>query len=541
MFEVVMKDKCSAIPLLHWYCKSVCLKLATNFIDSLLKMQAQVGRLGVEVSEAKGRVGEIEDGHFTTAMEESAERDEALQAIRKAKIEARRAGALGEGGLCLRIGACRDLTPLEWREDEALFREMKEKQEESRRWGDSDAVWVRKNGKVVNVDKYPIQFEVQACEILIQGYEVFHNLEGEGRGVCLYIRSELQPIRRDLPSAFEEFVLVDYQLPDDEVLCVAQEAFLIQHQREATGLRVGQRPTLDDLILTNRPDLVNEITTTSALGKSDHAVLVIEVACGLQMPWERKHYNFSRADYEGMRGALGDVDREGEVGGLDVNQAYEIFTDHLHRSMARSYLRREDGSKTVSDEEKADVLNKFFHSIFTEEKGGKLPDMPVYHWKEELSHFVITEEVVRKSQKPEEGQSLRPGWVEPLPVFARSDDTVARETLQGDLDRLYKWSTDWQLRFHPKKCCVLLLEYAHSVWQLQHKTLCADLEDVQRRATKLIASLKDKPYQERLVAFSLPSLEHCRLRGDMIDVFKYVHGAYDADRPKLHPHYGRDT
>ncbi|XP_018006340.1 uncharacterized protein LOC108664286 [Hyalella azteca] len=86
-----------------------------------------------------------------------------------------------------------------------------------------------------------------------------------------------------------------------------------------------------------------------------------------------------------------------------------------------------------------------------------------------------------------------------------------------------------------------VLEYAHSVWQLQHKTLCADLEDVQRRATKLIASLKDKPYQERLVAFSLPSLEHCRLRGDMIDVFKYVHGAYDADRPKLHPHYGRDT
>ena len=56
------------------------------------------------------------------------------------------------------------------------------------------------------------------------------------------------------------------------------------------------------------------------------------------------------------------------------------------------------------------------------------------------------------------------------------------------------------------------------------KTLCGELEDVQKRATKLIASLKDKSYPERLTTLNLPSLEHRRLRGDMIDMYKYTHG-----------------
>ncbi|XP_076441767.1 uncharacterized protein LOC143280873 [Babylonia areolata] len=58
-----------------------------------------------------------------------------------------------------------------------------------------------------------------------------------------------------------------------------------------------------------------------------------------------------------------------------------------------------------------------------------------------------------------------------------------------------------------------VLEYGHTAWQPRHKTLCGELEDVQRRATKLIASLKDKPYPERLAALNLPSLKHRRLRG----------------------------
>ena len=78
-----------------------------------------------------------------------------------------------------------------------------------------------------------------------------------------------------------------------------------------------------------------------------------------------------------------------------------------------------------------------------------------------------------------------------------------------------------------------ILEYGHSVWNPYLKTLCQEVESVQRRATKLLRSLKNLSYSERLRKLKLPSLEHRRKRGDMIDVYKYINGLYDCDRPRL--------
>ena len=50
------------------------------------------------------------------------------------------------------------------------------------------------------------------------------------------------------------------------------------------------------------------------------------------------------------------------------------------------------------------------------------------------------------------------------------------------------------------------------------------MEKIQRRATRLIPSLKGLSYEERLRALKLPSLEHRRRRGDMIQVFKILKG-----------------
>ena len=48
-----------------------------------------------------------------------------------------------------------------------------------------------------------------------------------------------------------------------------------------------------------------------------------------------------------------------------------------------------------------------------------------------------------------------------------------------------------------------ILKYGHSVWQLHHKTLCSKVKNVQHRATKLLAPLRDKPYPERLAILGL--------------------------------------
>jgi hypothetical protein len=77
------------------------------------------------------------------------------------------------------------------------------------------------------------------------------------------------------------------------------------------------------------------------------------------------------------------------------------------------------------------------------------------------------------------------------------------------------------------------LEYAAAVWNPHYKKDIILLENVQRRATKLVPGLKDLSYQDRLKELKLPTLVYRRLRGDMIEVFKMTSGYYDSKTPGI--------
>ena len=77
------------------------------------------------------------------------------------------------------------------------------------------------------------------------------------------------------------------------------------------------------------------------------------------------------------------------------------------------------------------------------------------------------------------------------------------------------------------------LEYANAVWNPYKKKDITTLENVQRRATKMVPGLGDKSYEDRLREIKLPTLTYRRIRGDMIEVFKLVNDMYYFDCTNL--------
>ena len=73
------------------------------------------------------------------------------------------------------------------------------------------------------------------------------------------------------------------------------------------------------------------------------------------------------------------------------------------------------------------------------------------------------------------------------------------------------------------------LEYANQVWAPRLQRQIDSLENVQRRATKLVPGFKDMSYENRLKALNLPTLAYRRLRGDVIELYKIVSGKYDPE------------
>ena len=90
------------------------------------------------------------------------------------------------------------------------------------------------------------------------------------------------------------------------------------------------------------------------------------------------------------------------------------------------------------------------------------------------------------------------------------------------------------------------LEFGNVAWGPFNRADQLLVERVQRRATRLVASLRHRPYEERLEALKLPSLFYRRRRGDMVQVYQIFHGGVDlapeefftataSDRTRGHP------
>ena len=86
-----------------------------------------------------------------------------------------------------------------------------------------------------------------------------------------------------------------------------------------------------------------------------------------------------------------------------------------------------------------------------------------------------------------------------------------------------------------------IIEYGNSIWGPSFILDQRKIEKVQRRATKLLPAISDKPYEERLSILQLPSLTHRRRRGDMILLYKILNNYFNSDFSTLYAYSTTNT
>jgi hypothetical protein len=85
-------------------------------------------------------------------------------------------------------------------------------------------------------------------------------------------------------------------------------------------------------------------------------------------------------------------------------------------------LKKDDGTKTTSDQEKAEVLNNFFQSVFTFEDDSPLPEPPHYQFSEPIEDFEITVDCVRKVlEKLNPSKAAGPDGLSPMTLSKVAD------------------------------------------------------------------------------------------------------------------------
>ena len=127
--------------------------------------------------------------------------------------------------------------------------------------------------------------------------------------------------------------------PDNHVshdlIEAVQECGLYQHVTQPTRYRVGNTPSVLDLIMTNEEGMVQALESHPGLGNSDHVILRFVLACYTQSIVSGKnHLNYNRGDYDKLNEMISSHDWEVSAPG-DIEVNYTRFLNSLEHLTRR--------------------------------------------------------------------------------------------------------------------------------------------------------------------------------------------------------------
>jgi len=118
---------------------------------------------------------------------------------------------------------------------------------------------------------------------------------------------------------------------DEDFLVLVQDCFLPQFVDKPT-----RGSAVFDLLLSNDPNMVEEVEVGEHLGASDHNIVCAKILLRVRVQDSRvRLLDFRKANLEGMRRELGDVDWETLTTGQSASEKWETFKDQMCRVQSK--------------------------------------------------------------------------------------------------------------------------------------------------------------------------------------------------------------
>ena len=118
---------------------------------------------------------------------------------------------------------------------------------------------------------------------------------------------------------------------DEDFLVLVQDCFLTQFVDKPT-----RGSAVLDLLLSNDPNMVEEVESGEHFGASDHNIVCAKILLRVRVQDSRvRLLDFRKANLEGMRRELGDVDWETLTTGQSASEKWETFKDQMCRVQSK--------------------------------------------------------------------------------------------------------------------------------------------------------------------------------------------------------------